>query len=64
MTEKRSKYDTDPLDPDFARRACSSVGCCSAPRVVPPISSVRRTKSGSSGSVSYLLLFSDIFLST
>src|SRR5947207_13449120 len=38
----------------------SPVGRCSAPRVAPHISSVRRTKSGSSGSVSYLLRFSDI----
>ena len=33
MTDKRSKYDTDPLDPDFARRAEESLwGATRAPR--------------------------------
>jgi len=33
MPEKRSKYDTDPLDPDFARRAEESLwGASRAPR--------------------------------
>jgi uncharacterized membrane protein len=33
MTEKRSKYDTDPLDPDFVRRAEENLwGAARAPR--------------------------------
>src|SRR5207237_6053408 len=36
---------------------------CSTPRVAPHISSVCRAKSGSSGSVSYLLRFSDMMFS-
>ena len=44
MTEKRSKYDTDPLDPDFVRRAEESLwGANRAPRAdetdrLPPAS--------------------------
>jgi uncharacterized membrane protein len=32
MTEKRSKYDTDPLDPDFVRRTDEAMGKRTEPR--------------------------------
>jgi branched-subunit amino acid transport protein len=37
MPEKRSKYDTDPLDPDFARRARESRGRADAPDETVPL---------------------------
>ena len=49
MPEKRSKYDTDPLDPDFARRAEESLwGASRAPRAeetepLPPPSVTEHT---------------------
>ena len=35
MSEKRSKYDTDPLDPEFARRAEENVGGDAATEYLP-----------------------------
>ena len=36
MPEKRSKYDTDPLDPDFARRAAESMNRADETERLPP----------------------------
>ncbi len=35
MSEKRSKYDTDPLDPDFERRTTSVFGAATQPAQSP-----------------------------
>ena len=43
MTEKRSKYDTDPLDPDFVRRAEEDLwGAARAPRPEEETDPLRR----------------------